>query len=97
MSVVQQNLHVATVGSTADDVKGFERSNISVPSIGKEMIEVLDILLRWFVLRFCQCITSCLLKVLKYLPELFDMLRIEGYTLTESQAAIFIPCLVEKG
>lgn len=34
--------------------------------------------------------------MLEYLPELFDMLRIEGYTLTESQAAIFLPCLVEK-
>ncbi|KAG5531889.1 hypothetical protein RHGRI_026485 [Rhododendron griersonianum] len=35
-------------------------------------------------------------KVLEFLPELFDMLRIEWYTLTVSEAAIFLPCLVEK-
>ncbi|KAF7121000.1 hypothetical protein RHSIM_Rhsim13G0139200 [Rhododendron simsii] len=35
-------------------------------------------------------------KVLKFLPELFDMLRIDWYTLTKSEAAIFVPCLVEK-
>ncbi|XP_058183810.1 protein MOR1-like [Rhododendron vialii] len=35
-------------------------------------------------------------KVLEFLPELFDMLRIEWYTLIVSKAAIFLPCLVEK-
>ncbi|KAG5531935.1 hypothetical protein RHGRI_026516 [Rhododendron griersonianum] len=35
-------------------------------------------------------------KVLEFLPKLFDMLRIEWYTLTVSEAAIFLPCLVEK-
>ncbi|KAG5516376.1 hypothetical protein RHGRI_037182 [Rhododendron griersonianum] len=35
-------------------------------------------------------------KVLEFLPEFFDMLRIEWYTLTKSEAAIFLPCLVEK-
>lgn len=31
--------------------------------MGREVIEVLDILLKWFVLRFCESNTSCLLKV----------------------------------
>lgn len=35
-------------------------------------------------------------QVLEFLPELFDMLRDEAYALTESEAAIFLPCLVEK-
>lgn len=35
----------------------------ALPSIAKEIIEVLDILLKWFVLRFCESNTSCLLKV----------------------------------
>ncbi|KAL0442796.1 UNVERIFIED_CONTAM: protein MOR1 [Sesamum latifolium] len=62
----------------------------------KELIEVLDILLRWFVLRFCESNTSCLLKVLEFLPELLEMLRNEGYTMTEAEGAIFLPCLIEK-
>lgn len=35
-------------------------------------------------------------QVLEFLPELFDMLRDEAYPLTESEAAIFLPCLTEK-
>lgn len=34
-----------------------------LPSIGKEIVEVLDILMKWFVLQFCKSNTTCLLKV----------------------------------
>jgi hypothetical protein len=34
--------------------------------------------------------------VLEFLPELFDTLKDEAYSLTESEAAIFLPCLIEK-
>ncbi|KAF8413913.1 hypothetical protein HHK36_001909 [Tetracentron sinense] len=77
-------------------VDGLEMLQKALPSNGKEIIELLDILLRWFVLRFCESNTTCLLKVLEFLPELFDTLKDEGYTLTESEAAIFLPCLIEK-
>ncbi|OWM77497.1 hypothetical protein CDL15_Pgr016894 [Punica granatum] len=77
-------------------VDGLEMLQKALPSIMKEVIEVLDILLRWFVLRFCESNTTCLLKVLEFLPELFNRLRDEGYSLTESEAAIFLPCLIEK-
>ena len=101
----------------------------ALPTIKKEIIEVLDILLRWFVLQFCKSNTTCLLKVwslcfrsllfpsflsvtvswvfcsnhvcsdlqvLEFLPDLFDTFRDEAYMLTESEAAIFFPCLIEK-
>ncbi|XP_050288115.1 protein MOR1 isoform X4 [Quercus robur] len=77
-------------------VDGLEMLQKALPSMTKEIIEVLDILLRWFVLQFCKSNTTCLLKVLEFLPELFDTLREEAYSLTESEAAIFLPCLVEK-
>lgn len=77
-------------------VAGIEMLQKALPSIGMEVIEVLDILLKWFVMRFCESNTSCLLKVLEFLPELLDMLKNEGYTMTEAEAAIFLPCLVEK-
>lgn len=35
-------------------------------------------------------------KVLEFLPELLDILRNEGYTMTEAEATILLPCLVEK-
>ncbi|XP_038980798.1 protein MOR1-like isoform X4 [Phoenix dactylifera] len=77
-------------------VDGLEMLQKALPTSVKEMIELLDILLRWFVLRFCESNTTCLLKVLEFLPELFVALKDEGYTLTEAEAAIFLPCLVEK-
>lgn len=48
------------------------------------------------MLQFCKSNTTCLLKVLEFLPELLDTLKDEGYSLTESEVAIFLPCLVEK-
>ncbi|GFP94878.1 rho GTPase-activating protein 7 [Phtheirospermum japonicum] len=35
--------------------------------------------------------------VLEFFPELLDMLRNEGYIMIEADAAIFLPCLIEKG
>ncbi|KAM7271007.1 hypothetical protein ACFE04_030221 [Oxalis oulophora] len=77
-------------------VDGLEMLQKALPSILKEIIEVMDILLRWFVVQFCKSNTTCLLKVLEFLPELFETLRNEAYSLSESEAAIFLPCLVEK-
>ena len=34
--------------------------------------------------------------MLEFLHELFDMLKNEGYIMTEAEAAIFLPCLIEK-
>ncbi|KAK5835487.1 hypothetical protein GOBAR_AA03317 [Gossypium barbadense] len=33
---------------------------------------------------------------LEFLPELFDSLKGEAYSLTEAKAAIFLPCLAAK-
>ncbi|XP_020883694.1 protein MOR1 isoform X2 [Arabidopsis lyrata subsp. lyrata] len=77
-------------------VDGLEILQKALPSVSKEIIEVLDILLRWFVLQFCKSNTTCLLKVLEFLPELFNTLRDEEYCMTEAEAAIFLPCLAEK-
>lgn len=43
-------------------------------------------------------LTSCnlIVQVLEFLPELLDTLKDEGYSLTESEVAIFLPCLIEK-
>ncbi|XP_022977426.1 protein MOR1-like [Cucurbita maxima] len=77
-------------------VDGLEMLQKALASIGKDIIEVLDILLRWFALQFCKSNTTCLLKVLEFLPELFETLKEEGYCINESEAAIFLPFLIEK-
>ncbi|ONM36955.1 Protein MOR1 [Zea mays] len=77
-------------------IDGIELLQKALLSSGKEAIELLDILLRWIVLRFCESNTTCLLKVLDFLPELFDILKDQSYMLTEAEAAIFLPCLIEK-
>ncbi|KAM7500819.1 hypothetical protein LguiA_025233 [Lonicera macranthoides] len=97
MKYFREDLHRRLLSTDfKKQVDGIEMLQKALPSIAKELIEVLDILLRWFVLRFCESNTSCLLKVLEFLPELFDTLKNEGYTMTESEAAIFLPCLIEK-
>ena len=74
------------------------------------MVEIVDILMRWTVLRFCESITKCLLKVwlllacfksvlgqvLEFLPDFFEALKNEEYTITECEASIFLPCIIEK-
>ncbi|KAL5730206.1 Protein MICROTUBULE ORGANIZATION 1 [Ranunculus cassubicifolius] len=97
MRYLREDLHRRLLSSDfKKQIDGIELLQKSLASNGKEVIELLDLFLRWFVLRFCESNTTCLLKVLDFLPELFHMLKEEGYTLTESEAAIFIPCLIEK-
>ncbi|KAI3741132.1 hypothetical protein L1987_58799 [Smallanthus sonchifolius] len=97
MKYFREDLHRRLLSTDfKKQVDGIEMLQRALPTIAKELIEVIDILLKWFVLRFCESNTSCLLKVLEFLPELFDTLRNENYTMNESEASIFLPCLVEK-
>ncbi|KAF1879003.1 hypothetical protein Lal_00047675 [Lupinus albus] len=97
MKYFREDLHRRLLSADfKKQVDGLEMLQKALPSIAKEIIEVLDILLRWFVLQFCKSNTTCLLKVLEFLPELLDTLKDEGYSLTESEVALFLPCLVEK-
>ncbi|KAE8656892.1 Protein MOR1 [Hibiscus syriacus] len=97
MKYFREDLHRRLLSTDfKKQVDGLELLQKALPSIGKEIIEVLDILLRWFVLQLCKSNTTCLLKVLEFLPELFNSLKGEAYGLSEAEAAIFLPCLVEK-
>ncbi|XP_047310498.1 protein MOR1 [Impatiens glandulifera] len=97
MKYFREDLHRRLLSTDfKKQVDGIELLHKALPSIVKDVIEVLDVLLKWFVLRFCESNTSCLLKVLEFLPDLFDALKSEGYVMTESEASIFLPCLIEK-
>ncbi len=60
------------------------------------MIESLDIVLKWFTLRFFDTNTSVLLKALEFLESLFDMLAEEDYSVSEFEGSAFVPYLVLK-
>ncbi|XP_035011741.2 cytoskeleton-associated protein 5 isoform X3 [Hippoglossus stenolepis] len=59
-------------------------------------ISCLDLILKWFTLRFFDTNTTVLMKVLEYLKLLFAMLNAENYHLTEYEANSFIPYLILK-
>ncbi|GBG84830.1 hypothetical protein CBR_g39205 [Chara braunii] len=77
-------------------VEGLDLMQKAIPQYKKEIVDNLDLLLRWSVLRFCESNTTAILKVLEFLPELVEALVNEGYHLREYEANIFLPCLVEK-
>uniref|UniRef100_A0A665WES3 Cytoskeleton associated protein 5 n=1 Tax=Echeneis naucrates TaxID=173247 RepID=A0A665WES3_ECHNA len=59
-------------------------------------IGCLDLILKWFTLRFFDTNTTVLMKVLEYLKLLFAMLNRENYHLTEYEATSFVPYLILK-
>ena len=56
----------------------------------------LDLILKWFTLRFFDTNPSVLLKGLEYLQQLFTLLAEQDYHLSEFEASGFIPYLVLK-
>uniref|UniRef100_A0A8C5I6V6 TOG domain-containing protein n=1 Tax=Gouania willdenowi TaxID=441366 RepID=A0A8C5I6V6_GOUWI len=59
-------------------------------------IGCLDLILKWFTLRFFDTNTTVLMKVLEYLKLLFAMLNRENYHFTEYEANSFVPYLILK-
>lgn len=59
-------------------------------------VSCLDLILKWFTLRFFDTNTTVLMKVLEYLKLLFAMLNRENYHLTEYEASSFVPYLILK-
>ncbi|KAK1432043.1 hypothetical protein QVD17_08932 [Tagetes erecta] len=56
-------------------VDGIEMLQRALPTIAKDLIEVIDVLLKWFVLRFCESNTSCLLKTGHNIEKLREKIR----------------------
>lgn len=60
------------------------------------MVSCLDLILKWFTLRFFDTNTSVLMKALEYLKLLFTTLSNQDYHLTEHEATLFIPHFILK-
>ncbi|XP_024136732.1 cytoskeleton-associated protein 5 isoform X1 [Oryzias melastigma] len=65
-------------------------------SESEAVIGCLDLILKWFTLRFFDTNTTVLMKALEFLKLLFIMLNNENYHLTEYEANSFIPYLILK-
>ncbi|XP_059928012.1 cytoskeleton-associated protein 5-like isoform X2 [Gadus macrocephalus] len=60
------------------------------------MVSCLDLVLKWFTLRFFDTNTSVLMKALEFLKLLFPLLSLQDYRLSELEATAFIPYLILK-
>uniref|UniRef100_A0A671N7M3 Cytoskeleton-associated protein 5-like n=1 Tax=Sinocyclocheilus anshuiensis TaxID=1608454 RepID=A0A671N7M3_9TELE len=60
------------------------------------VISCLDLILKWFTLRFFDTNTSVLMKALEFLKLLFTMLSRKNYQLNDYEASSFIPYLILK-
>ena len=68
----------------------------AVSSNRPAIIESLDIILRWFTLRFFDTKTIVLIKSLECLDSILDMLHEENYRLLEYEGSAFVPYLILK-
>ncbi|KAM3919905.1 cytoskeleton-associated protein 5 isoform 1-T1 [Leptodactylus fuscus] len=77
-------------------IKGLAVMTDHLETEKEGVMSCLDLILKWFTLRFFDTNTSVLMKVLEYLKLLFTMLSQEEYHLTELEATSFIPYLLLK-
>lgn len=56
----------------------------------------LDLILKWFTLRFTETNTSVHVKSIDYLQQLFTMLAADDYSLSDVEANAFCPSVVAK-
>ncbi|KAM4603075.1 cytoskeleton-associated protein 5-like [Polymixia lowei] len=78
--------HVKAIGAMIERLEGEKEA----------MVSCLDLILKWFTLRFFDTNTSVLMKALEFLKLLFLSLSVQDYHLTELEASAFIPYLILK-
>jgi len=61
-----------------------------------EVIQSLDLILKWVTLRFFDTNTTVLIKCLELMDAIFVMLAQVDYQMLEFEASSFIPYLVQK-
>ena len=68
----------------------------ALPDLIVELESVLDLLLRWAVLRFLEERQQAVVRVQALAAELLAALGARGYQATDNEANVFLPCLCEK-
>ncbi|TRY98078.1 hypothetical protein DNTS_023531 [Danionella cerebrum] len=78
--------HVKAIGAMIERIEAESEA----------VIGCLDLVLKWFTLRFFDTNTSVLMKALEFLKLLFTMLSRNNYQLNDYEASSFIPYLILK-
>eukprot|EP00892_Ulva_mutabilis_P001542 jgi/Ulvmu1/11389/UM075_0051.1 len=73
-----------------------DQLSAALPNLLAEMESVLDLLLRWAVLRFLEERQQAVVRVQALTAELLTALGGRGYQATDNEANAFLPCLCEK-
>ena len=68
----------------------------ALPDLCTEMGSVLDLLLRWAVLRFLEERQQAVVRVQAFTADLLTALGERGYQASDNEANVFLPCLCEK-
>ncbi|PNH12606.1 Protein MOR1 [Tetrabaena socialis] len=68
----------------------------AMPGMFDEVIAVVDLLFRWSTLRILESNTASLVKVLEMLKLLLELMIERGYRVSEFEAKLILPALVEK-
>ena len=61
-----------------------------------EVVQSLDLILKWVTLRFFDTNTTVLIKCLELMDAIFVMLAQADYQMLEFEASSFVPYLVQK-
>ncbi|TSM20280.1 Cytoskeleton-associated protein 5 [Bagarius yarrelli] len=77
-------------------IKAISTMMEHLESDSEATVGCLDLILKWFTLRFFDTNTSVLMKALEYLKLLFIRLSNQDYHLTEHEATLFIPYFILK-
>mmetsp|Transcript_41681 Transcript_41681/g.67622 ORF Transcript_41681/g.67622 Transcript_41681/m.67622 type:complete len:1327 (-) Transcript_41681:170-4150(-) len=68
----------------------------SLPAFQKEMVDNLDLVLKWASVRICEGNTAVVLKVTEFIIKLFQLLVDDGYQLQDYEANNLLPYIIEK-
>lgn len=68
----------------------------SVEGYWREMVAILDLFLRWAVLRFAEERQQTSVKVQCFLEALFTKMNACGVGTTDNEGNVFLPCICDK-
>ncbi|XP_067937770.1 cytoskeleton-associated protein 5-like isoform X2 [Watersipora subatra] len=77
-------------------IKAIQMLTTALESYKAETLANVDLILKWFTLRFFETNPSMLNKALEYLLALFELMHRENQILTNSEADAFIPYIILK-
>jgi cytoskeleton-associated protein 5 len=76
--------------------KALEDLTVCIDQNKKETIDNLDVILKWITIRLFDTNLTTLRKTLSYLEALLNMLSAQSFHLSDYEANVFIPLLIDR-